>query len=820
MNLPFLPDLNVESLRRVSSPRHSTIYYRGGDEVIGSATPGPIRELLETKAKRTLGELGKSIVELQLSLHTESVKEAEAQQTSSVQASLVEHASTKIFDGLTGSEDDISAILAIPAQLARELAWNSARMPYSVFCGLKKQLLRGNDAAQGVFAQDLLDFPNRDIDEWILANERVLRDDRRNDWKIGLVDYALHADLVFRPSPKSTASARVIQRETLSGYTILDELRAPNISMQASFASFQAMFTKITNSLLNGLDWSNIFVAGGIVLSTLLCTTERDLEKSVQSDIDIYIYGLDPIAANKKVQHIFEVWKSNLPESSRDKTLVVRNSRTITFFSDYPIKRIQIVLKLVENPKAVLLNFDLDICAMGYDGATLIMLPRAARALETGYNVFTMDLVQGHYLGERRASQESRVFKYADKPSTPRQGWGLRFLPSYINSLVDSFACGPASDYHRGREHGSATHPPDLHHIAVRAGFWTQLAIKKRREQYYNMTSQSFHAASPIEFTYADLEPEQRPVVKSEPGERSCLTSYELLMRHVELWREKVRGGIKMTRMVWASDNYDVSATGYDDSPKYRWEKDFEFEAFRRALDTYNLKDYRAFCTQLEEVGHTNRKSHPSGLGNTKTEGVPPFHPLIHDQYTVHSIYVCNHSWLWVAHGRTRRITVASDVSTVLEPQGDMILLFFASPGFAAFANGLVEDALEDHGLVFSREGKMIEVLGEFTSYTKKVKVEMLKWTIDSVVGWQQIDRRIDEVFEILWAFYRSFGEASLSGKDLRHKFFTEVGRRTIRPTPTDEYAAFGRWVLKGVARLGDEEDLQSDEEDEQTWFE
>lgn len=60
-----------------------------------------------------------------------------------------------------------------------------------------------------------------------------------------------------------------------------------------------------------------------------------------------------------------------------------------------------------------------------------------------------MNLIEGHYLGERRASQEQRflslqiltfpaadnieacrVFKYADK------GYGIRFLPSYVDALV------------------------------------------------------------------------------------------------------------------------------------------------------------------------------------------------------------------------------------------------------------------------------------------------------------------------------------------------------------------------------------------------
>lgn len=43
-------------------------------------------------------------------------------------------------------------------------------------------------------------------------------------------------------------------------------------------------------------------------------------------------------------------------------------------------------------------------------------------------------------------------------------------------------------------------------------------------------------------FTHAMLE--ERSVITSEPGGRSCLTSFDLLGRHVELWREKVKGNI------------------------------------------------------------------------------------------------------------------------------------------------------------------------------------------------------------------------------------------------------------------------------------
>ncbi|KAJ7760853.1 hypothetical protein DFH07DRAFT_816007 [Mycena maculata] len=69
---------------------------------------------------------------------------------------------------------------------------------------------------------------------------------------------------------------------------------------------------------------------------------------------------------------------------------------------------------------------------MYWNGNEFSMLPRAVRALETGYTVFTMNMIQGHYLSERQATQEQRVFKYADR------GYGVRILPSYISSLEAS----------------------------------------------------------------------------------------------------------------------------------------------------------------------------------------------------------------------------------------------------------------------------------------------------------------------------------------------------------------------------------------------
>jgi hypothetical protein len=52
-------------------------------------------------------------------------------------------------------------------------------------------------------------------------------------------------------------------------------------------------FHEMTNAQPNGLDWSNVFVAGGMSLGALLCSDVTEGKQWISSDIDIYIYGLD-----------------------------------------------------------------------------------------------------------------------------------------------------------------------------------------------------------------------------------------------------------------------------------------------------------------------------------------------------------------------------------------------------------------------------------------------------------------------------------------------------------------------------------------------
>ena len=213
------------------------------------------------------------------------------------------------------------------------------------------------------------------------------------------------------------------------GLEVLDDLRKRNEQFLANSTSFSQTFNRISKNALRGLDWRNLVLVGDMVLATLLHTDpEEDDDETLRNIVlNIYIHGLDPSDANRKAAEIHDAWVANLPASAEK--IVVKSPRVISLIPSYPHRRIQIVLQLTPSPTDILLKLDVDPCAMAFDGSSVLMLPRCARAIETGYITFTNDLIFGDYLSSRPATRGSRLFKYANR------GFGVRFLPSFAKYL-------------------------------------------------------------------------------------------------------------------------------------------------------------------------------------------------------------------------------------------------------------------------------------------------------------------------------------------------------------------------------------------------
>lgn len=90
---------------------------------------------------------------------------------------------------------------------------------------------------------------------------------------------------------------------------------------------------------------------------------------------------------------------------------------------------------------------------------------------------------------------------------------------------------------HVGFTEGSNSQFLPLPNIVIR------ISLLSGNDRYINHSwdpKQLRDSSGKLKFTHAMLE--ERSITTSEPGERSCLTGFELLSRHVELWQEKVKG--------------------------------------------------------------------------------------------------------------------------------------------------------------------------------------------------------------------------------------------------------------------------------------
>ncbi|KAE8235435.1 hypothetical protein A4X13_0g9494, partial [Tilletia indica] len=265
------------------------------------------------------------------------------------------------------------------------------------------------------------------------------------------------------------------------------------------------------------------------------------------------------------------------------KHAILRNSQTITFVPErYPFRRVQVVLKLCPNPMAILLNFDLDQVAIGYTGEEVWMLPRASRALVTGFTTFTMDLIHGSFLAPRKASQDRRIFKYG------KRGYGLRFLPSYIATLRTV----PLDERTTtDRDVPEESLPRDELHVTLReeqarVSWWLA-----QRNQIFKLHIAKRH----VQMVDVDC----RTANSGELAERSSLSCWKLFARHVALWELAQMGYFNLSdeEESWVEDAYSDDPLSYQDGPDFRWDENFTLGSLETAVKQANERD----VDQLEE---------------------------------------------------------------------------------------------------------------------------------------------------------------------------------------------------------------------------
>ncbi|PRP85402.1 hypothetical protein PROFUN_06948 [Planoprotostelium fungivorum] len=203
--------------------------------------------------------------------------------------------------------------------------------------------------------------------------------------------------------------------ETADTSEIPAAVRTDTASSIVSESEFHKQFDIFTEGQFRYFNWDNVFAAGGSILAALMPVPEEHAAKNStrrnffhklmysNSDIDLFIYGLNEEDANKKLVEMYESIKDNLPVEA----ICFRSKYAVTIVSRYPFRHIQIVLRLYKSPAEILMGFDVDVCSVGFDGKKVWMTPRAHRALTHRYNTVDME--------RRSPSYETRLTKYAER---------------------------------------------------------------------------------------------------------------------------------------------------------------------------------------------------------------------------------------------------------------------------------------------------------------------------------------------------------------------------------------------------------------------
>lgn len=205
---------------------------------------------------------------------------------------------------------------------------------------------------------------------------------------------------------------------------------------------FLDTFAEFTQGVFNGLDWNNVFVAGGAVLGAAV--SEDTGYRS--SDIDIFLYGItDEAVANEKVRSPFPstsrpfsprpsicsldltwklrtIYQTVVANTNGGNGDVVRTHRAITILNAYPYRHVQIILRLYKSPAEVLMGFDIDSCCIGYDGTDVWCMERFRRALTKRFNLVN--------ISRRSLTYETRLLKYS------KRGFAVA-VPDLDKSRVD-----------------------------------------------------------------------------------------------------------------------------------------------------------------------------------------------------------------------------------------------------------------------------------------------------------------------------------------------------------------------------------------------
>eukprot|EP01064_Diplonema_japonicum_P021675 TRINITY_DN3123_c0_g1_i3.p1 TRINITY_DN3123_c0_g1~~TRINITY_DN3123_c0_g1_i3.p1 ORF type:complete len:548 (+),score=132.02 TRINITY_DN3123_c0_g1_i3:52-1695(+) len=136
---------------------------------------------------------------------------------------------------------------------------------------------------------------------------------------------------------------------------------------------FKRRFKEMTGGLFEGVDWSNIVVIGGSIVSSLMGRNEGFEE----SDVDVYLYGIyDKEEAGRRIAEL----RKHFMKVAKGECATMRTPCTITMGFGKPYRNIQVITSPWASVDHILSTCDVDCSAVGFDGHAVYATPRARLA--------------------------------------------------------------------------------------------------------------------------------------------------------------------------------------------------------------------------------------------------------------------------------------------------------------------------------------------------------------------------------------------------------------------------------------------------------
>lgn len=117
------------------------------------------------------------------------------------------------------------------------------------------------------------------------------------------------------------------------------------------------------------------------------------------SDIDVFLHGItDPAVADAKALALLKHFKSIMQDGNGSAAIVpnpvafIRTQNTVTIDGGPSFRKVQIITRLYSSAADILNSFDIDCCCVGFDGADVLMTPRAQQAIVHKANTVNLSI--------------------------------------------------------------------------------------------------------------------------------------------------------------------------------------------------------------------------------------------------------------------------------------------------------------------------------------------------------------------------------------------------------------------------------------------